>query len=140
MRIGARDAELRAYQETVESFARWRSMLSQSAIADVYVRGLADYRGLSSAERHQFRAVMDEFAYAFMAMHARIEFGVYNGMDWDAQLRAFCRVLEQPGASAWWVEQSPVLGRAFVEEVEQRRAAIRADEPAGAPRPFESPT
>jgi hypothetical protein len=46
-----RSLRLDSTRSTVESFSRYRALISQSDLADIYVRGIADYSALSDSER-----------------------------------------------------------------------------------------
>jgi hypothetical protein len=112
LRLGEVDA-------TVQSFARYRSLLAQADLAAVYVKGVENYDGLSEPEKVQFGVVMDEYMFSYWSVFQRTEEGAYEAANLDSHLNALRLVLNKPGTAMWWSIRKvsfPAQFVAFLEE------------------------
>jgi hypothetical protein len=113
-----RSLRLDSTRSTVESFARYRALVSQSDLADIYARGLADSSALSVPERIQFGAILDEFLFCYAAMHERTLEGTYEKSSWDAHFPSLKEHMAYPGVVSWWRKGKRKFPPAFVSIID----------------------
>jgi len=118
MREATLVARTRAMDSTVEAFSRFRQTLVDPQNAELYVRGLASYRSLTEVDKVRFRAIIEEYFFAYAAAFERLKAETYKSSTWKIQISAACSVLENPGGSEWWTERKHIYGPEFVSEVE----------------------
>ncbi|MGK0223063.1 MAG: hypothetical protein ACI9ON_002306 [Limisphaerales bacterium] len=118
LRLGAADS-------TVASFARYRELISQKDVAEIYVKGGKDYESLTECERVQFGAVMDEFLFSYWSVFKRVQEGAYEDADWQAHMASLREVLRRPGVAIWWGQRKAAFPPTFVQELDDHAVAIR---------------
>ena len=95
--------QLASQDRAQQSFSRWRQLVGDSSMSDLYLRGCRDYEGLATPERFRFGLVLQELFFAFEGMFQQVHVSVYPRSAWEAtlgeQLRA---LLGQPGAREWF--------------------------------------
>jgi hypothetical protein len=116
LRLGAADS-------TVTTFARYRELVSQKGIAEIYVRGCAEYESLTEPERVQFGAVMDEYLFSYWSVFRRLQEGAYEDVDWQAHMSSLPDVLRRPGVAICWNQRKSVFPPMFVDELEKHAEA-----------------
>jgi hypothetical protein len=116
---GTRASYLHQVDQTVEAFSRHRHLLLQPGVAELFERGLDSYDELSAADRTRFRAVTEEYFYAYNALFERERRGAYdfNSSRTTLPLDA---ILSRPGGRQWWAERGPSFPPKFVEDLESR--------------------
>ena len=113
-----RSIRLDSTRSTVESFARYRALISQPDLADIYLRGLSNYGSLSDVERIQFGAVVDEYLFCYSAMHQRMLEGTYERHAWESHTSALREFFANPGAAEWWGIKKHKFPLKFVSELD----------------------
>jgi len=120
-RLAARDA-------TTQSFSRYRHLIANSPeLAEIYLRGCADYRGLPIADRLRFGAVLQEFFFAYDLLYERVADGRYEAGMFERQVPSVLALLSQPGVRDWWGRNKQIFRLAFVEFVERALADAAND-------------
>ena len=114
----SRQLRLSTVDATLEAFARYRALLSQPHIADIYVKGVQGTSELTEAEKLQFGIVLDEYLFSYWSVYRRVGESAYDESDWDAHLNALSQVLRQPGVAEWWAERKRSFPPAFVDSIE----------------------
>ncbi len=104
MSESAKDARLTAFEHAVEAFARHREYLTREGNGDLYAKGLGSYATLSDGEKFTFRAIIEEYFYAFHALFGRVREGNYDESLWQAQVESPASLLRMKGGREWWVE------------------------------------
>lgn len=96
MADSARLARFGFTDRTVEAFSRYRGLMAQPQNAEIYVRGLESYTELNQADRIIFRALMEEYFFAFTRIFEQMGLG-FAYPNWTAQARAAAAILKTPG-------------------------------------------
>jgi hypothetical protein len=97
-----RVVRLAARGTTQEAFSRFRSLIwSSPEAAELYLKGCADYRALSPAERLKFGALLQEFLLAWNLRYLHIKDGLQED-NWERQNPLLLIVFKQPGVRYWW--------------------------------------
>ena len=95
--------QLASRDRAQQSFSRWRQLVGDSSMSDLYLRGCRDYEGLAAPERFRFGLVLQELFFAFEGMFQQVHVSVYPRSAWEAaQGKELCALLGQPGARAWF--------------------------------------
>lgn len=118
MADSARLARFGFTDRTVEAFSRYRGLMAQPQNAEIYVRGLESYAELNQADRIIFRALMEEYFFAFTRIFEQMGLG-FAYPNWTAQARAAAAILKTPGGAAWWNNRKVIFDKAFVSEMER---------------------
>jgi hypothetical protein len=126
VRLSARGA-------TQEAFSRYRHLIADSpALAELYVRGCADYRALPVAERVRFGSLLSEYLLAWNLRYLHIRDGLQDPDTWERQKAFLVSVLTQPGVRYWWDRNQHMFDSAFVAAVESMAASASRNEPSAA--------
>ncbi len=80
----------------VDSFSRHRHLMAQPGNAELYVRGLESYSALNAAEKVRFRALLEEYFFAYRAKFQRLALG-YDSPVWTEQVRTAASLLVRLG-------------------------------------------
>lgn len=102
----------------VDSFSRYRHLIAQPGNAELYIRGLESYSALNAAETVRFRALLEEYFFAYRALFERLTLG-YDNPVWPKQARTAASVLNTLGGAEWWSERKTIFGQQFVQEMEK---------------------
>src|SRR5262245_61333352 len=114
-----RVTRLAAPAETQAAFSRFRHMVAGSTeLAELYIKGCADYPALSRTERLRFTSTLQELLLAFDLLHQRFTEGLYEEEMWDNQRTLALATLNQPGVRDWWSRNSLMFRPQFVAELE----------------------
>ena len=124
---GARAARLGATLSTREAFSRFRHLVTQPHLSELFVRGCESYRSLGEAERLQFRAIMEEYFFAYQSLWTQMDEGVLLNEAWDAQCGALRELLGAQGVSEWWNDRKRLFEPTFVAAL---AVELRAPGPA----------
>ena len=116
LRLGEVDA-------TLQSFARYRALLAEPQMAEIYHRGSEDFGRLSETEKIQFNVVLDEYLLSYWALFHRLNEQAYDKSDWQSHLRALSEVLTRPGIAVWWRERKCSYPQKFVASIDDYFAA-----------------
>lgn len=123
MRETARIARLALLDREVESFSRYRMLLVQPGIAEVFTRGLESYSTLPPADQVRFRAVIEEYFFSYSTLLERVAQGAHAPGIWNAQASGAAALLDAPGGGEWWAERKFIFRRELIDEIERRRSA-----------------
>ena len=94
--------QLASRDRAQQSFSRWRQLVSDSSMSDLYLRGCRDYEGLAKPERFRFGLVLQELFLAFEGDFQRVQASIYPRSAWEAaQGKQLWALSGQPGARAW---------------------------------------
>jgi hypothetical protein len=128
-------------QAVQEAFARWRALLSDARLAELYLRGSQDYSALSRDERFQFGLVAQEMFYAYETLFVQS-----SGVGTTSAATAVEQIsiaVRPPGLRDWWLRNRRLFDHQFAEQVDQlvsnvsnqsaAQQGAAADEPQRAP-------
>ena len=113
-KIGSEIARTDTYARSVESFSEFRSLLiSNSEMADIYLRGCRDMASLSPAERLRFYLILQQI---FHTVQAALANTTATGTELEDPARFFNLdvMLKQPGIRDWWVSERTRYEATFV--------------------------
>jgi hypothetical protein len=119
LRESARAAHLTSLDHTIQSFSQYREILTREGNADLYARGLESYVELSAAEKLRFRAIIEEYFFAYNAMFERMSRGAYDNPAWHAQATAAASLLKTQGGREWWNDRKRIFEDEFAAEIER---------------------
>ena len=114
----ARASQLHSVDQTLEAFSRYRNLLAQPGVAELLERGLEAYCDLGPAERTRFRAVVEEYFFAYNALFDRSRSGAYDFNSSSRIAVPLGTILLRDGGRLWWADRSVVFPKDFVEEIE----------------------
>ena len=113
----SRQIRLGEVDATVQSFSRYRTLLAQPHMAEIYRRGCESFANLSDTEKIQFRVLLDEYIFSYWALYHRLEENAYAESDWQSHLPVLSATLKQPGVWEWWDERRLSFPAKFVESI-----------------------
>lgn len=113
-----RASHLHSLDQTVEAFSRYRHLVAQPGIAELLELGLETYGDLDAAERTRFRAVVEEYFFAYNALLDRSRSGAFHFNDPARIALPLGTILSRAGGRQWWADRSAIFPRDFVKEVE----------------------
>ncbi|MEH6569012.1 MAG: hypothetical protein V7709_08060 [Halioglobus sp.] len=113
-----RIAKISSLDHTVEMFSRFREMLTEPRNSELYVRGLDSFTSLSSAEQVQFRAIIEEYVFAYHGMYVRYVHGDLDEPTWIRRLPVVASILDQTGGREWWESRKAIFPEDFVTTLE----------------------
>jgi hypothetical protein len=111
-------ATLHSLDQTVEAFSRYRHLLAQPGIAELLEQGLEAYVDLCPADRTRFRAVIEEYFFAYNALLDRTRRGAYTFNSPTRTALPLGSMLSRVGGRQWWNERREIFPQEFVDEVE----------------------
>lgn len=114
-----RIARLSARHASQEALSRFRNLISNPELAELYLKGCADYRGLAPADRLRFASVLQELLLAYDLIYQQFNEGTYEAEMWDRLMPVMLTTLRQPGVRDWWGRNKSLFRPAFVAAVEQ---------------------
>lgn len=123
MREATRVAQLTLLDRTVEAFSRYRALLAQPGISELFTRGLESYSTLSPPEKLRFRSVIEEYFFAYSATLERVAQDAYDNSTWNAQATGAASLLRSPGGAEWWAERRTIYNPEFVAEMDRLAAS-----------------
>jgi hypothetical protein len=123
MREATDIARINGLDRTVETFSKYRDRLTVPENAEVYVRGLQSYKSLSDVDRVRFRAIIEEYFFAYGVMLERQTFGTYDTTTWNVQINIAASLLKQPGGSEWWEDRKHIYNQELIAAVESAAVA-----------------
>jgi hypothetical protein len=118
LREATRIAKITSLDHTVEMFSRFREMLTEPRNAELYVRGLDSFTTLNCAEQLQFRALIEEFVFAYHGMYVRYMHGDLEESTWIRRLPVVASLLERTGGLEWWESRKMIFPGDFVSTLE----------------------
>jgi hypothetical protein len=120
LRDSNRAAQLTSLDRTVEAFSRYRALLAKPENAELYARGIESYRGLDVADTVRFRAIMEEYFFAYSAMHQRTRHGAFENTQWGDQTPSnTLAILKTKGGAEWWADRKHLFSGDFASAVDQ---------------------
>jgi hypothetical protein len=136
---------LAARGTTQETFSRFRSLIGSSPeVAELYLKGCADYRALSRAERLRFGSLLQEILLAWNLRYLHFEAGLQEDT-WERQNPLLLSAFSQPGVRYWWDRNKHIFDSVFVDAIESlllnasRANAVAAQQGAAADEPQRVP-
>jgi hypothetical protein len=126
-------ARLAARDTTQQAFSRYRHLIANSPdLAELYLRGCADYGALPVADRLRFASLLLEFLLAWNLRYLHIRNGLQEAETWERQKPFLLGVLMQPGVRYWWDRNKHLFDSAFVLATEKMIASASREESAAA--------
>lgn len=114
VKIGSEIARTDTYARSVESFSEFRSLLiSDSEMADIYLRGCRDMGSLIPAERLRFYLILQQIFHTVQAALANTT-ATGTQLENPAHFFNLDVMLKQPGIRDWWVSEQSRYEEAFV--------------------------
>jgi hypothetical protein len=120
LKEGARASHFHSLDQTVESFSRYRHLVAQAEIAELLERGLDDYGDFGAVDRTRFRAVVEEYFFAYNALLDRSRRGAYVFNSPSKVVLPLGAILLRPGGRAWWADRGAMFPQEFIDEVESQ--------------------
>ena len=114
-----RVARLAARHASQEALSRFRNLISNPELAELYLKGCADYKGLAPADRLRFASVLQELLLAYDLIYQQLNEGTYESDMWDRLMPVILTTLRQPGVRDWWGRNKSLFRPAFVAAVEE---------------------
>jgi hypothetical protein len=118
-----RVARLAARHASQEALSRFRNLISNRELAELYLEGCADYEGLAPADRLRFASVLQELLLAYDLIYQQFNEGAYESDMWDRLMPVMLATLRQPGVLVWSGRNKSLFRPAFVAAVEQGMSA-----------------
>ena len=120
----SRQIRLGEVDATVQSFSRYRALLAQSHMADIYSRGRHNLEQLTETEKIQMSALLDEYIFSYWALYHRLQQNAYDESDWEAHLPVLSNMLSQPGVATWWDQRKTSFPPHFVASIATHVEAV----------------
>ena len=120
LRLGEVDA-------TLQSFDRYRALLAEPHLAEIYHRGSEDFGRLTETGKIQFNVVLDKYLFSYWALFHRLNEQAYDKPDWQSHLHALAEVLTRPGVIVWWRERKSTYPQKFVASIDDNFDAESID-------------
>jgi hypothetical protein len=112
--------QLSSRENAQQAFSRWRQVVIDSEMSDLYLRGRHDYEGLTRPERFRFGLVLQELLLSFEGIFQLVQASIYPRSRWEAaQGKALRALFGQPGARAWFGRNRHVFLPEFAAEVDR---------------------
>jgi hypothetical protein len=124
---------LAAREATQQAFSRFRRLIASSPdLAELYLKGCADYRALAVADRMRFGSLLQENLLAWNLRYLHIRDGLQEAETWERQKPLLVSTLTQPGIRYWWDRNKYIFDAAFVALLEDLIASASRSESAAA--------
>jgi len=124
---------LAAHEASMHAFSRYRHLIANSPeLAELYLKGCADYRTLSLADRMRFGNLLQEQFISWNLRHLHIRDGLLEADTLERQKPFLVRTVTQPGVRYWWDRNKYIFDAAFVVVVEDMLASASRDESSAA--------
>ena len=114
LKVGSEIARTEAYARGVESFSGFRSLIiSDSEMADIYLRGCGDPNSLSPQERLRFHLLLQQIFHTVQAVMGN---AIATGTKIEDPIKFFNldSLLRQPGIQKWWMSANERYEKSFV--------------------------
>ena len=103
-----------------DAFARWRSLVSDELLGDVYLSGYEDYSSLDIKERFRFGLAAQELFYAYETMFVRSESErEASHYQMDVVVDQIGIAIRPTGLREWWERNRRLFYAPFAEEVDK---------------------
>ena len=89
------------YQYLVEDFNFYRQLLMDREVAELYIRGLADFKSLAPAERVQFNMVASTYVWTAWYFY---EVNRNEGLVENLNSRLYVDMFKHPGFREWFAD------------------------------------
>jgi hypothetical protein len=119
LRESARGVRLASLEHSLRPFSQYREFLTHEGNAEVYARGLESYVELSAAEKLRFRAIIEEYFFAYSTMFERMSQGLFENPAWHAQATTAASVLKTQGGREWWNARKRIFQEDFAAQIER---------------------
>jgi len=110
-----------SFQELMKGMSNFTGSISQNPeVADIYLRGMANYEDLCKTEKIRFHALMTE-----PFTNAQVSYQLHNRGLIDEKLYAgymasFSGLLRAPGVRQWWLSSSVWFHQDFRDFIDQK--------------------
>ena len=85
---------------------QWRGLMSDlstsETLSDIYLRGLADFDGLSPSEKMRFTTILSQTAQITESLHKHHRLGRLDPGMWEGYETRMRDVFSNPGVKTWW--------------------------------------
>ena len=133
----AREIRSNARSERIASLHdvnRWlREVAEHPDLAELYYRGIQDFRSLKNGDLVRFSALMNQVFYIFRELYFQQLDGHLDPRLWGPTEAAMRDINAYPGVQAWWRTSSHLYNKEFVKHVNQLQQTTKA------PRLFREP-
>ncbi len=117
VKIGSEIARADTHARSVESFSKFRSFLiSDSEVAEIYLRGCRDIGSLSPVERLRFYLILQQAFHTMQAVIANIA-STGTQIEDPAHTLNLDWMIKQPGVQEWWASENGRYEESFVSLV-----------------------
>ena len=124
---------LAAREATQQAFSRYRHLIADSpGLAELYLKGCADYPALPVADRVRFGSLVSEYLLAWQLRYLHIRDGLQDADAWERYKPLLVGVIAQPGVRYWWDRNHHMFDSAFVIAVEDVAASASRNESSAA--------
>ena len=110
-----------SFQELMKGMSNFTGSISQNPeVADIFLRGMANYEDLSEIEKIRFHTLMTEpFTNAQVSyqLHKR---GLIDEKLYAGYLASFSGLLRAPGVRQWWLSSSVWFHQDFRDFIDQK--------------------
>jgi hypothetical protein len=116
----ARQSELNA---SMEQFSVLRiKVAGDEKMADLWIKGLADYRSLTDSERLRFDSIAAQQYWNFYHIWDRTRSGILENDIWEQTTKGAAANSLQAGLLVWWHQNNAQFPNEFVHELERLRS------------------
>ena len=106
---------------------RWLGELVEHPhLAELYYRGIQDFRSLKSGDLVRFSALMDQVFYIFRELYFQHLDGHLDPRLWGPTEAAMRDINAWPGVQAWWRTARHLFNKEFVKFVDQLQQSAKA--------------
>jgi hypothetical protein len=123
IRSNARSARIASLHDV----NRWLGELVEHPhLAELYYRGIRDFKSLKSADRVRFSALMEQMFYIFRELYYQQLDGHLDPRLWDGLDATMRDINAYPGVQAWWRSCSHRFNKEFVKHINQLQQTAKA--------------
>jgi hypothetical protein len=108
-------------------------LVTHPHLAELYYRGIQNFRSLKSGDLVRFSVIMDQAFYIFRELYFQHADGHLDPRLWGDIETAMRDIIAYPGVQAWWRTRSHRFNKEFVKFVDQLQQT------AGPPRMYREP-
>jgi len=130
IRSNARSARIASLHDV----NRWLGELVEHPhLAELYYRGIQDFRSLKSGDLVRFSALMDQAFYIFRELYFQELDGHLDPRLWGPTEAAMRDINAYPGVQAWWRTRSHRFNKEFVKHINQLQQTAKPPRYIGKP-------
>ena len=130
IRSNARSARIASLHDV----NRWLGELVEHPhLAELYYRGIRNFRSLKSADFVRFSALMEQMFYIFRELYYQQLDGHLDPRLWDGLDATMRDINAYPGVQAWWRSCSHRFNKEFVKHINQLQQTAKPPRYIGKP-------